>query len=170
MSALIVVLMLGQVAQAAQAGGGIQPMAGCVEGAYSACTLANCAIAVKECVGGKLTPCYCLVQSCNDGNPCTADSKSGFVCVNAPQTGTACNDGNVCTWNDRCSAAGQCAGTIGDGNACTTDTCTATGPVFTWVASTTCPPTATLFCHDKYGNVTRKAVCTHNQVCESTCP
>ncbi len=57
----------------------------------------------------------CTTGSCNDGNACTRDSctTSGCTFDPAPLRGTSCNDGNASTFGDVCSAAGVCAGTVG---------------------------------------------------------
>jgi regulation of enolase protein 1 (concanavalin A-like superfamily) len=65
--------------------------------------------------------------TCNDGNPCTADSCSAGTCAftNLPAT-TACSDGNACTSGDACTAGGACVGAAmncDDSNACTSDFC-----------------------------------------------
>ncbi len=67
---------------------------------------------------GKLT--------CNDGNPCTADSCTpGAGCQFVP-TSAACDDGNACTSGDACTK-GQCLGpdvvSCDDDNVCTKDFC-----------------------------------------------
>ena len=65
-------------------------------------------------------------NTCDDKNPCTADScdpKTG-ACANSNQAG-ACDDGKVCTTSDACTD-GACTGTpdaCDDGNPCTTDSC-----------------------------------------------
>ncbi len=75
------------------------------------------------CSSGKCTPGK--VQSCDDGNPCTADAcNPGSGCASTPTTG-ACNDGSACTSQDTCSK-GSCGGTnvvCNDNNPCTTDAC-----------------------------------------------
>jgi len=64
--------------------------------------------------------------TCNDGNPCTADSCApGAGCQFVP-TIAACDDGNACTSGDACSK-GQCLGpnvvSCDDDNVCTKDFC-----------------------------------------------
>ncbi|HEV8701325.1 MAG TPA: LamG-like jellyroll fold domain-containing protein [Candidatus Polarisedimenticolia bacterium] len=77
----------------------------------------------RPAVGGA---CLYLPLSCDDGNPCTADSCTGGSCLHIPANdGGACNDGDGCTNDDICTN-GVCAGTLScdDGNACTgTDQC-----------------------------------------------
>lgn len=51
------------------------------------------------------------IRSCDDGNPCTADScdlQTG-ACLHAPLDGTGCDDGDACTADDRC-VQGTCQG------------------------------------------------------------
>ena len=66
--------------------------------------------------------------SCDDGNPCTADScdKANGACKHAPSSnGNACEDGSACTENDACNS-GKCVGKAldcQDGNPCTKDAC-----------------------------------------------
>jgi uncharacterized protein YfcZ (UPF0381/DUF406 family) len=61
-------------------------------------------------------------SECNDNNPCTDDTCSSGVCINAPNTLT-CNDGVACTANDVCSN-GFCRGTstCPAGQSCNTNT------------------------------------------------
>jgi hypothetical protein len=125
MTAMLIALLLGQKAAvpAPQA-------AGCSDGALVSCTLAGCAIAAKECIGGGWTPCWCLYQTCNDGNACTTDGKSGFQCTHTPVN---VNDGNACT-TDACNtttgAITHTSVNVNDGNACTIDACnTITGAI-----------------------------------------
>ncbi len=65
--------------------------------------------------------------TCNDGNPCTADScnpKSG--CEFKPDDDGACSDNNACTDDDHCSGGSCLAGSLvscDDGNLCTDDSC-----------------------------------------------
>jgi hypothetical protein len=57
----------------------------------------------------------CTATSCNDGNPCTADSCTATGCVfdPAPRAGSSCDDGNALTFGDVCQSGGTCAGTPG---------------------------------------------------------
>src|SRR4051794_21400067 len=96
-----------------------------------ACWVAACAGGAWDCVpstGG----------ACSDGDPCTFGDRCDGAgnCVGTPITctgrdgcfslfcdgnptcgrrpvapGTLCSDGNACSFNDRCDAAGTCAGT-----------------------------------------------------------
>ena len=79
----------------------------------------------RPSVGGA---CVYVPLSCDDGDPCTADSCSAGGCLHTPANdGGACNDGNGCTTDDICTS-GVCGGTLScdDGNACTgTDQCVA---------------------------------------------
>ncbi len=71
--------------------------------------------------------------SCNDGNPCTADScHAASRCLNLPTPAAMCDDGNACTTGDRCDGRGACVGgallDCSDQNPCTADACSpATG-------------------------------------------
>jgi RHS repeat-associated protein len=74
--------------------------------------------------------------SCSTGNPCKTGEtcNASAVCSGgaAKTNGTACSDGNLCTPGDTCQAGVCTPGpslTLDDGNACTTDVCTATGEV-----------------------------------------
>ncbi len=70
----------------------------------------DCAARAAVC---PLTPCGTL--RCEDG-----------VCVPAPDVGGLCQDGSACTVDDRCDAAGLCAGEVldcEDGNPCTENAC-----------------------------------------------
>ena len=66
--------------------------------------------------------------SCDDGNPCTADScdKASGTCKHAASgNGNACSDDSACTENDACNS-GKCVGKAldcQDGNPCTKDSC-----------------------------------------------
>lgn len=64
--------------------------------------------------------------SCDDKNPCTADSCAGASCLSAPLSGAVCDDGNYCTTNDSC-AVGGCVGLPRDcstlNDACNTGVC-----------------------------------------------
>jgi hypothetical protein len=58
----------------------------------------------------------CSATSCNDGNPCTADTCTPTGCVFDPasRAGTSCNDANALTFADVCQPSGACAGTVGE--------------------------------------------------------
>jgi hypothetical protein len=61
----------------------------------------------------------CLVNGCNDNNPCTTDTCTANGCVfdPAPRAGSTCDDGNAMTFSDMCQPNGTCAGTLGQCNA-----------------------------------------------------
>lgn len=92
----------------------------------NACTDADACIR-GTCVSG-------APVSCEDLNPCTADSCSPATgCQHLPVT-----DGVSCAGTSPCSALDACAGGVcvargaqicSDGNECTTDTCTPVGPL-----------------------------------------
>jgi hypothetical protein len=69
-------------------------------------------------------------NTCDDGNPCTADSCLGEDgCVNEPLDAGECMDGNPCTVADHCEA-GECVGQLvdcDDDNPCTDDWCNPAG-------------------------------------------
>ncbi|HVR61560.1 MAG TPA: esterase-like activity of phytase family protein [Polyangia bacterium] len=81
---------------------------GCAAG-FGDCDLS----AANGCEQRLDTPVSCGAcgVSCDDSNPCTADScGAGGVCQHTPVAdGIACNDGNACTQVDRCMA-GACTG------------------------------------------------------------
>jgi hypothetical protein len=52
---------------------------------------------------------------CDDGNPCTDDDCTGFVCSYTYNT-LPCDDGDPCTTNDTCSAGGCMSGPLLDGD------------------------------------------------------
>ena len=73
-----------------------------------------------RCVKGEL--------SCDDGDPCTADSKdaAGKCVIKVLADGDACEDGDACTHKDTCKTGKCAAGPVKsctDGNDCTTDSC-----------------------------------------------
>jgi hypothetical protein len=76
-----------------------------------ACTATDaCHVSDGTCSGGM---CQRASISCDDGNPCTADSCNPAVpggCVHTGLTGMACNDNNACTQTDACNAQGACVG------------------------------------------------------------
>jgi len=76
------------------------------------CEGGPCAIS-SACLAGSCKPT--LVKSCNDDNPCTADSCDAFEgCVNTPvEDGTSCEDGDLCSLGDTCTD-GVCGGTYED--------------------------------------------------------
>lgn len=147
----------------------------CPEGATKPCSIPGCALAVSECNGINFGPCYCEIQTCDDGNPCTTDGVTSGGCTHTLRSpGSTCSDANACTTNDQCDAAGHCVGTpaiTDDGSPCTLDRCdAATGAItHTAVSSADCS-SGTYFCYDKYGNVTRKIVCVSGVSCDTSCP
>jgi len=67
------------------------------------------------CKAGK---CVGLVNTCNDGEPCTTDlcdASTGKCSHKAAATGTPCDDGNACTGGEKCTS-GKCGG---GSNVCT---------------------------------------------------
>ncbi len=148
----------------------------CVEGTVVSCTLSGCLVAQRQCNGVTFGPCECVIQTCDDGNPCTTDALAGSSCSHTPlPAGSACNDANACTTNDHCDATGHCVGTpitVDDGNPCTLDRCdAATGAItHTPAVSDADCSSGTYFCYDKYGNVTRKVVCVKDVPCDTSCP
>jgi hypothetical protein len=97
------------------------------------CTVNDRCTAAGVCAG---TPAVC-----DDGEGCTADACVAGGCVFTPRTAAVCDDGDGCTVNDRCTAAGVCAGTpavCDDGEDCTADACVAGGCVFTPRADAAC--------------------------------
>ncbi len=70
----------------------------------------------------------CAVEvTCDDGDPCTADTGTPGSCKHGPSPGgEPCDDGKACTTGDQC-ALGKCVGgtqkSCDDGNACTDDSC-----------------------------------------------
>jgi hypothetical protein len=85
----------------------------------SACTLGDvCAGGV--CLGGPAV-------SCDDANPCTADTCNPALGCTHPALVGVCDDEDACTTLDACQA-GTCVGqttACDDGDACTLDTCDA---------------------------------------------
>ncbi len=53
-------------------------------------------------------------KSCDDGNPCTADTcePSAGVCQHVASVAAACDDDNPCTVDDACDDAGACLGGV----------------------------------------------------------
>ena len=55
-----------------------------------------------------LGPIQCS-PSCDDSNPCTADSCVNGVCSHTPvAAGTSCSDGNACNGDELCDGSGYC--------------------------------------------------------------
>jgi hypothetical protein len=97
----------------------------CGAGGLSAC---SATAAKAETCNGTDDDCDGVPDdgTCDDGNPCTADTCLGAAgCKHEPGDG-ACTDGNPCTVGDAC-LAGACvpggAKSCDDGNACTKDSC-----------------------------------------------
>lgn len=119
-------------ARATGEGGGVSTDASSVDGA---------ATDGDRGTGGG-APCT-LGDTCDDGNPCTADECIGGSCANAPLAdGIACDDGLFCNSGDTC-AGGVCL--PGPTDACggmvcneTTDTCAPCR------RDSDCPPTTLL--------------------------
>ncbi|MSQ84657.1 MAG: hypothetical protein EXR77_17585 [Myxococcales bacterium] len=101
--------------------------------AQSGCVFLNmtatCTDANPCTVGDKCQNAGCVagvIDSCDDGDPCTNDScdaKQGCIHI---QNQAACTDGNPCTMNDgfvtgKCVAGKQL--NCNDGSVCTTDSC-----------------------------------------------
>ncbi|MFT7580187.1 MAG: MYXO-CTERM domain-containing protein [Myxococcota bacterium] len=93
----------------------------------SPCNDGNSCTVSDQCVAGI---CAGLAASCDDGDPCTAetcDPVSG--CVMTPVSGGGCDDENACTTGDAC-LVGECVGavtTCDDANPCTDDSCLTDG-------------------------------------------
>ena len=90
----------------------------------SPCNDQNACTGGDTCLAGA---CGGTMMTCDDGNPCTADScDAGLGCqTDTVAGGTDCDDGDPCTWQDQC-AGGLCTGeplTCDDGNPCTNDIC-----------------------------------------------
>jgi hypothetical protein len=102
-------------------------------GASDACTTISCTPTGP--VGAQTAQCNATsTANCNDLNPCTVDScdpVSGCHHTPAPN-GSSCSGPSPCTALDVCNA-GTCMSGVhqlcNDGNPCTTETCTVTGPV-----------------------------------------
>jgi hypothetical protein len=96
----------------------------CVAGRTITCT--------GPCLTGACDPTSgCVVAatdpSCNDGNPCTADScVAAATCQSIPQDGTACPPADACHTVGTCRAGSCDGGTplqCNDGDFCTDDVC-----------------------------------------------
>ncbi len=88
------------------------------------CAPGTLCAAVQICQSGQCKTGAPL--SCNDGNPCTADSCDDFKgCQHKQTNAIQCDDGNKCTIEDLC-VQGFCTGTTTDCNdesPCTQDLC-----------------------------------------------
>jgi hypothetical protein len=75
-----------------------------------------CAVEDRCSVAGRCSGGACVgggPLSCDDENPCTADScDPGTGCTHAPASGAPCDDGNESTFDDACTADGVCVGTV----------------------------------------------------------
>ncbi len=94
----------------------------------NACNDADFCTASDVCTNGK---CAGIAVSCDDNNPCTADTCTSTIgCVHTALT-TGCDDGNPCTVGDNCIDTVCISGTqkdCNDQNTCTSDSCdTASG-------------------------------------------
>jgi len=92
----------------------------------TACTLDDPCVAWAWCLDGECTAGDAL--SCDDGNPCTADSCDGSGgCIHDALDGLECSDGDVCTIGDICVGdvcqPGAETEDCNDGNECTSDLC-----------------------------------------------
>gem|GEM_PF-4291254 len=125
------------------------------------CTDGDACTRGDKCVGSRCAPG--AVVSCDDNDPCTADScdRNSGACAHTPidgpgcgpPCGGTCNDNNRCT-TDTCDAAtNQCAfariegccqadAECVDADACTTDTCTNNRCQHTPSTSPSCNPNA----------------------------
>lgn len=108
----------------------------------NACTLQD------GCLQGKCLGTQMALSTCDDDNPCTADSCDGVAgCTNKPNS-APCSDGDACTKGDTCNAGGCVSGMVvcpcetdlgcGDSNPCTVDTCTSGGCQNSAVAGKSC--------------------------------
>lgn len=95
----------------------------------AACTTAGTCDGAGTCAPGN-------GKSCDDNNPCTADSCDPVNgCMHEATAGVSCSDGKVCNGEETCDASGACqpgpALRCDDGNECTADSCNdTTGCVF----------------------------------------
>src|SRR5206468_3521916 len=89
----------------------------------TSCSDGNVCNGAEVCRVGTCTPGTPL--SCEDNNPCTADSCGPNGCIHTPVAdGTTCSDGNGCNGDETCRAGACSPGTplvCNDNNACTTD-------------------------------------------------
>ncbi len=105
-----------------------EPNLGCVYQAVAdgtPCTSGNACQTEEQCTLGICTGG--LPISCDDANPCTADTcNPAKGCMHTVIAGASCDDGNPCTTGESCDATGNCTSSqppCDDGNACTTDAC-----------------------------------------------
>ncbi len=64
---------------------------------------------MQTCAAGQCADAV-LVESCNDGNPCTDDNCDPVTGCSNPENADSCNDGDSCTYDDACDR-GSCSGT-----------------------------------------------------------
>lgn len=89
------------------------PSTGCAStpvAAGASCDDGDACTATDACDGAGV--CAGAAISCDDMNPCTADSCDATLgCANDPvPAGASCDDGDACTLDDVCDGAGLCAG------------------------------------------------------------
>ena len=80
----------------------------------NACTSNDQCNAAGACVGTQIANCVTCqnASTCPQGTACQTATCNGGICgFELKEAGTTCNDDNPCTTNDRCTAAGVCAGT-----------------------------------------------------------
>ncbi|MFN8545778.1 MAG: hypothetical protein U0807_16470 [Candidatus Binatia bacterium] len=142
----------------------------------NACTTDTCSTPV-QCVHATIAGCVACTTAaqCNDSNPCTSDLCTAGVCQHPALTnGAPCTDANACNGTETCQSGTCTAGTplsCDDGNACTTDACSATsGCSHTAIAGCVACTTATQ-CND--GNpctsdTCAAGVCAHGTVQSGT--
>ncbi len=90
----------------------------------NACSDGSACTTLDACKAGK---CAGSILSCDDNNPCTADSCDPTSGCTSAATGGGCDDGNACTSLDHCQG-GACLGggnACDDQNPCTDDSCKA---------------------------------------------
>ncbi|GMV42703.1 MAG: hypothetical protein AMXMBFR64_44190 [Myxococcales bacterium] len=108
---------------------GCTPASGCTSTPAAngtPCNDGNVCTVLDVCAAGV---CGGVPASCDDHNPCTADTCSNPAgCANKTvANGTPCDDGSSCSTGDTCQG-GVCAGnppSCDDGNPCTVDICDA---------------------------------------------
>lgn len=104
-----------------------EPANGCVHINLNgtACPPPDACTSLAVCVEGVCTPDP--AASCDDGNPCTADSCGDAGCEHVALDGLPCDDGDSCTQGDLCvgtlCVAGDDTPKCDDGNLCTEDLC-----------------------------------------------